>query len=646
MDALWNSIDLIQCITLRERPERRKAAERQFADVGLAGRVEFIEQERDVEDGKRGCFLGHQLAAANALAKGAKHTLTFEDDVIFLDHFTPHLAARAAAFLKSEEEWSIFFLGHFPRKMELLDGWADIVRVRSMDGHAYVLSATGARELCGLAYSGDQVDVHFHYRCGSAYALFPMVAVQAPGESDTEHMQRADDWNDDKLRRERELYEGCVNRKALARALGQSTEALALMGVLGGPSRSIASAAPPPTASSDDMSVVPPAEAPTAPPTIMDIMDAAAPAAEPSLPPAVEALFSLVPWMRTRDYAFTLDEYTRRFDASTGPLPCFPPPTQDSLGLPRHKGTEMMPPGHATPFVSTSAGSLPRGTPNDVDELVGTYLVGGAAKAPPNIDVDFEPVCCTSNGEARRALTGAAARGASFWAAVHVPGIEHPSWWPQTARPVPGFEHMIVGSGLAGIGMHRDRYCGDGAEAGGPPRGKAAEAERLVSTYLALGRGRKHVVLLPPTADGASVAESLGGDGCDNAYGRQQSQHAKLPARPSPAMLSAVLGSGGFWFDLDADGTGEEKGGEEEDEDEESDCEDEDEDEAAMALFLPAGWWHWLVGDSPWHVAWSGSIFPGSASPSRAASARGAGGSARGASARGRANGRGRGGRK
>ena len=40
-------------------------------------------------------------------------------------------------------------------------------------------------------------------------------------------LQRADDWNDDKLKRERELYQGCVSRKALAQALGQSVVALA-----------------------------------------------------------------------------------------------------------------------------------------------------------------------------------------------------------------------------------------------------------------------------------------------------------------------------------------------------------------------------------------------------------------------------------
>ena len=121
-----------------------------------------------------------------------------------------------------------------------LTAHADIVRVRSMDAHAYVLSPEGAEALCGLSYAGDQVDVHFHYRCARAYALYPMVAVQAPGASDTELLQRADDWNDDKLRRERELYEGCVGRKALAAAMGQNPAALALMGVLGGPAASTA----------------------------------------------------------------------------------------------------------------------------------------------------------------------------------------------------------------------------------------------------------------------------------------------------------------------------------------------------------------------------------------------------------------------
>jgi len=134
------------------------------------------------------------------------------------------------------------FEGHFPRKMDLLAGSGAVVRVRprggvgckqravtarcdgkvrvrSMDAHAYVLSPAGMEELCSLRYAGDQVDVQFHYRCEHAYALHPMVAVQTPGHSATEGVERAADWNDDKLERERSLYEGCVRRRALALAM-------------------------------------------------------------------------------------------------------------------------------------------------------------------------------------------------------------------------------------------------------------------------------------------------------------------------------------------------------------------------------------------------------------------------------------------
>ena len=108
--------------------------------------------------------------------------------------------------------------------MELVDGWADVVRVRSMDAHCYLLSADGMRALSALEYRGDQVDVHFHYACEHAYALYPMAALQRASFSDTEGVQRADDWNDDKLARERELYRGCVGRAMLQRVAAAAAE--------------------------------------------------------------------------------------------------------------------------------------------------------------------------------------------------------------------------------------------------------------------------------------------------------------------------------------------------------------------------------------------------------------------------------------
>ena len=131
----------------------------QFAAVGLADRVHFLVQEPDTEDGKRGCFCAHQQAARRALELGARRTLTFEDDVEFTANFTPFAVARAAKFLKvGSEPWEIFFLGHFPRKMEMTTQ-RDIVKVRSMDGHAYLLSSEGMHRLCALDYRGDQVGV-------------------------------------------------------------------------------------------------------------------------------------------------------------------------------------------------------------------------------------------------------------------------------------------------------------------------------------------------------------------------------------------------------------------------------------------------------------------------------------------------------
>ena len=190
----------------------------------------------------------------------------------------------------------------------------------------------------------------------------------------------------------------------------------------------------------------------------------------------------------------------------------------------------------------------------------------------------------TSNGQARRTLAAASADRRPFWAACHVP-VEHPEWWPggRGAAAVPGFEHLIVGEGRSGIGMHRDRYAAylphhpTASRHLTPPPSPArsyrapGQAERLVSTYLALGRGRKHVVLLPPTEEGARLAEvggmathgdllrplvhghpphhrppppitsppppapfpwqELGGAGCDSAYGRATSQRVDFPLR-------------------------------------------------------------------------------------------------------------------
>ena len=299
-------------------------------------------------------------------------------------------------------------------------------------------------------------------------------------------------------------------------------------------------------------------------------------------------LLLALPALKNRRYATSATAYREAHAAGEPLLPMFPPPL-----LPSSAARRPLPSTCAAPFLTRAVGSLPHGIPDDADELLGLYF-SGATRKPPNLDVNFENIELSSMGAARRAIAAAAAADAPlWWATLHVPDLEHPPWWPRRAAVVPDFEQLIVGAGRSGIGMHRDRFV-------------EGEKERLVSTYLTLGRGIKHVVLLPPAA--TALAEELGGDSCDTAYGRTTSQRRELPPSPPPEVLERVMEAGGFWFDLcettvpGAASEGEEGAGSDDDSDEE--------EEAALCMFIPAGWYHWLAADAAWHVAWSGSFFP------------------------------------
>ena len=109
-----------------------------------------------------------------------------------------------------------------------------------------------------------------------------------------------------------------------------------------------------------------------------------------------------------------------------------------------------------------------------------------------------------------------------------------------------------------------------------------------MSTYISLAVGVKHVILLPPTPEASALAELLGGEEYGEADGRQVSTRRRpFPMRPEPAVLQRVLALGGYWFSMAGGGI-----------------------EDATCVFLPAGWWHWILSDSDWHAAWSGSFFP------------------------------------
>ena len=315
------------------------------------------------------------------------------------------------------------------------------------------------------------------------------------------------------------------------------------------------------------------------------------------------ALLEACPALYQRAYATTRRDYRERFDSGGGgPLPLFPPMMVEMEQQPSRK--RALPPSCKTPFLCTAAGCLPRGVPDDVDDLLSAYLVSGVSRASPNLDVAGQSVECSSNGQARRELAKASEQGKPYWVACHVP-IDHPPWWPagganpnpspnlgpnprpetptpaltrarrggtQAARPrrclasstsswgraaqacdgwVGGWAdgwlagwvsrhlshayanlhrhpllhllsatclHTVSCQASACIATATRETASPCAPQGSTPRTSSRPQagvhacysrvralwrgqERLVSTYLSLGRGRKHVILLPPTAE-------------------------------------------------------------------------------------------------------------------------------------------------
>jgi hypothetical protein len=132
---------------------------------------------------------------------------------------------------------------------------------------------------------------------------------------------------------------------------------------------------------------------------------------------------------------------------------------------------------------------------------------------------------------------------------------------------------VIFGRGNASIGLHFDK---DNACAGG--------SRTPVCTYLAAASGSKLTLLLPPD----QTLLPAGGD-------------ADMLLNPTPQFLADVKAAGGYFFLL---------------EDLTQQVREQGRDPrstagfSGTALYMPAGWYHWLVGLTDWHVVYGGSFYP------------------------------------
>jgi len=109
----WSCFDRAYCISLLDRPDRRAAAARQFAAVGLE--VEFHLATRHPSDATEGIYESHLACLRKGLAAGSRPFLVFEDDVVF-NRFSPDAVRNIAEFINSSNDFRILFLGCMVKK--------------------------------------------------------------------------------------------------------------------------------------------------------------------------------------------------------------------------------------------------------------------------------------------------------------------------------------------------------------------------------------------------------------------------------------------------------------------------------------------------------------------------------------------------
>ena len=191
MSAIWQRIDRIYCITLKDRSDRQATATAQFGRVDLDGRVDFFRARRHPENCEQGIFESHLACLSLGLEAGARHILIFEDDVIFGSIDYRRLQAGIDFFMQQSDQ-TIFFLGcliggsqptHIPAVRK--------IRYRCLS-HAYLVKAAMARRIVESSWQGIAYDAFLRDCTRHHFALYPSIAFQSNSPTDNNRQRTLD----------------------------------------------------------------------------------------------------------------------------------------------------------------------------------------------------------------------------------------------------------------------------------------------------------------------------------------------------------------------------------------------------------------------------------------------------------------------
>lgn len=143
-----NSLGKIYCINLPEEIERKKIMEKRFEEWGMD--VSFSNGIR-ASNHNIGCWLAHKDVYRKALKNSEPYVTVFEDDAIESIPLTKNDFKSIRKIMREDTEWRVIMLGYDPI---IHVRWKDskgLDRIRSMCGHAYIISKKGMEEIINSA---------------------------------------------------------------------------------------------------------------------------------------------------------------------------------------------------------------------------------------------------------------------------------------------------------------------------------------------------------------------------------------------------------------------------------------------------------------------------------------------------------------
>lgn len=113
---VYDYFEDIVCINLDISFDRRMQSQKYFNEYNIPAR--FYTVQKHPKGGRYGCFDSHMKIIKDAYERGLNNILVFEDDFMPTAAFTEEKIAEAVHFMRTHDDWDIFYLGYGTVKMD------------------------------------------------------------------------------------------------------------------------------------------------------------------------------------------------------------------------------------------------------------------------------------------------------------------------------------------------------------------------------------------------------------------------------------------------------------------------------------------------------------------------------------------------